>query len=57
MTNREWLREHWLRAVREHNRPYVEEQLLQQVEASLSFLTDSEVDQYVNTLQQLRRTL
>lgn len=53
-TSREWLRDHWLRTVREHNRPYVEDQLLQQVEASLSFLTDSEVDQYVAVLKSRR---
>ena len=54
MTNREYLREHWLHSVRTHNRPYNEEELQIQVEVSLAYLSDSEVDEYVAGLKQRR---
>jgi hypothetical protein len=51
MTDREYLREYWMKTVREHNRPYTEEDLVTQVEASLDFLSDREIEQMVAGLK------
>ena len=54
MTNREYLREYWLNCVRVHNLPHIEKELQKQVDASLAYLSDSEVDEYVAGLKQRR---
>ena len=55
MTDREYLREYWMKTVREHNRPYTEEDLVTQVEASLDFLSDREIEQMVAMLARLAK--
>ena len=55
MTDKEFLRERWMKAVREHNRPYNEEDLIAQVEASLEFLSDDEITRMVETLKRRDR--
>jgi hypothetical protein len=55
MTDREYLREHWMKTVREHNRPYKEDELVTQVEASLDFLSDREIEYMVESIKRRER--